>query len=133
MANLILFVKNDESEAENTVPTSVAPGCGRCSSLVCPTATPIKRMGEAGAAPTQRLTSWCRGREVCLRGDMADISQDSIVTYGCRPRHWCAAITPIRRSGTVTHSKTITGIVTPDDFESEPDAQFAAEKMIRNL
>jgi hypothetical protein len=26
MANLILFVKNDESEAENTVPTSVAPG-----------------------------------------------------------------------------------------------------------
>jgi len=49
-------------------------------------------------------------------------------------RHkWRAAITPIRRSGTVTHSKTITSIVTPDDFESEPDAQFAAEKMIRKL
>ena len=25
MANLIIFVKNDESEAGNTVPTSVAP------------------------------------------------------------------------------------------------------------
>jgi hypothetical protein len=31
------------------------------------------------------------------------------------------------------HSKTITCIVPPDDFESEPDAQFAAEKMIRKL
>jgi hypothetical protein len=49
------------------------------------------------------------------------------------PNLWRAAITPIRRSGTVTHGKTITSIVTPDDFESEPDAQFAAEKMIRKL
>jgi hypothetical protein len=64
---------------------------------------------------------------------MADISQYSIVTDERRPRHWRAAITPIRRSGTVTHSKTITSIVTPDDFEPEPDAQFAAEKMIRKL
>jgi hypothetical protein len=31
-------------------------------------AQPIKRMVDAGAAPTQRLTSWCR--EVCLRGDL---------------------------------------------------------------
>src|SRR5450432_3099151 len=79
MANLIIFVKNDESEAGNTVPTSVAPGCGRCSPLVCTghadqTHGRGWRMGEAGAAPTQRLTSWCRGREVCLRGNMADIS-----------------------------------------------------------
>jgi hypothetical protein len=64
---------------------------------------------------------------------MAELSQFSIVTYERRPGHWRAAITPIRRSGTVTHSKTITSIVTPDDFESEPDAQFAAEKMIRKL
>jgi len=64
---------------------------------------------------------------------MADISQYSIVTYERKPGHWRAAIIPIRRSGTVTHSKTITSIVTPDDFESEPDAQFAAEKMIRKL
>ena len=28
MANLIIFVKNDESEAGNTVPTSVARGAG---------------------------------------------------------------------------------------------------------
>jgi hypothetical protein len=64
---------------------------------------------------------------------MANLSEFSIVTHLRKPGHWRAAITPIRRSGTVTHSKTITSIVTPDDFESEPDAQFAAEKMIRKL
>ena len=62
---------------------------------------------------------------------MADISQYSIVTYERRPGYWRAAITPIRRSG--TQGKTISSIVTPDDFESEPDAKFAAEKMIRKL
>src|SRR5450755_1300604 len=69
MANLIIFVKNDESEAGNTVPTSVAPWRGRCSPLVC-----TRDADHTHGAPTQRLTSWCRGREVCLRGDMADIS-----------------------------------------------------------
>jgi hypothetical protein len=64
---------------------------------------------------------------------MANVSEFSIVTYLRKPGHWRAAITPIRRSGTVTHSKTITSIVTPDDFESDPDAQFAAEKTIRKL
>src|SRR5450755_4929362 len=93
MANLIIFVKNDESEAGNTVPTSVAPWRGRCSPLVC-----TGHADQTHGAPTQRLTSWCRGREVCLRGDMADISQYSIVTYERKPGHWRAAITPIRRS-----------------------------------
>jgi hypothetical protein len=79
------------------------------------------------------LTSPARKREVSAGGDMADKSQYSIVTYERRPGNWRAAITPIRRSGTVIHSKTITSIVTPDDFESEPDAQFAAEKIIRKL
>jgi hypothetical protein len=64
---------------------------------------------------------------------MAEISHYSIVTYERRPGYWRAAITPIRRSGTVIHGTTITSIVTPDDFGSEPDAQFAAEKIIRKL
>ena len=64
---------------------------------------------------------------------MADISQYSIVTYERRPGHWRAAITPIRRSSTFIQGKTISSIVTPDDFASERDAQFAAEKIIRKL
>jgi hypothetical protein len=64
---------------------------------------------------------------------MAALSQYSIVTYERRPGYWRAAITPIRRSGTFTQGKTISSIVTPNDFESEPDAKFAAEKMIRKL
>jgi hypothetical protein len=64
---------------------------------------------------------------------MADISQYSIVTYERRPGHWRAAITPHAHSGLFIRGKTATSFVTPDDFESEPDAQFAAEKMIRKL
>jgi hypothetical protein len=64
---------------------------------------------------------------------MAEISQFSIVTYERRPGYWRAAITPIRRSGTFIQGKTTSSIVTPDDFESEPDAKFAAEKMIRKM
>jgi hypothetical protein len=64
---------------------------------------------------------------------MAELSQFSIVTYQRKPGHWRAAITPIRRSGTVIQGKTTSSIVTPDDFSSEADAEFAAEKMIRQL
>jgi hypothetical protein len=64
---------------------------------------------------------------------MADISQYSIVTYERRPGHWRAAIIPYAYSGLFIRGKTTTSLVTPDDFESEPDAQFAAEKMIRKL
>jgi len=64
---------------------------------------------------------------------MAQISEYSIVTYERRPGHWRAAITPIRRSGTLIQGKTISSIVTPDDSASEPDAKFAAEKIIRKL
>jgi hypothetical protein len=64
---------------------------------------------------------------------MAELSQFSIVTYERRSGHWRAAITPIRQSGTFIKGRTISSIVTPDDFESEPDAKFAAEKMIRNI
>jgi hypothetical protein len=64
---------------------------------------------------------------------MAELSQFSIVTYERRPGHWRAAITPIRRAATFISGKTISSIVTPDDFASEPDARFAAEKMIRKI
>ena len=64
---------------------------------------------------------------------MAELSQFSIVTYERRPGHWRAAITPVRQSAAATTGKTISSIVTPDDFASEPDAKFAAEKIIRKL
>ena len=64
---------------------------------------------------------------------MGELSQFSIVIYERRPGHWRAAITPIRRSGTFIQGKTISSVVTPDDFASEPDAKFAAEKIIRKL
>jgi hypothetical protein len=64
---------------------------------------------------------------------MADISQFSIVTYERRPGHWRAAITPHAHSGLFIRGKTTTSFVTPDDSPTEPDAKFAAEKIIREL
>jgi hypothetical protein len=64
---------------------------------------------------------------------MAELSQFSIITYERRPGYWRAAITPIRRSGSVVQGSQISSIVTPDDSASEPDAKFAAEKIIRKL
>jgi hypothetical protein len=64
---------------------------------------------------------------------MAELSQFSIVTYERRPGYWRAAITPIRRSGSAVQGSQISSIVTPDDSASEPDAKFAAEKIIRKL
>jgi hypothetical protein len=64
---------------------------------------------------------------------MADISQYSIVTYERRPGHWRAAITPYAHSGLFIQGRTTTSFVTPDDSASEPDAQFAAEEIIRKL
>jgi hypothetical protein len=65
--------------------------------------------------------------------DLAEISQFSIVTYERRPGYWRAAITPVKRSGTAILGKTTSSFVPPDDFDSETDARFAAEKMIRKL
>jgi hypothetical protein len=79
-----------------------------------------------------RLGFWLGVHRVA-GGTMAELSQFSIVTYERRPGHWRAAITPIRRAGTFISGKTISSIVTPDDFASEPDARFAAEKMIRKI
>jgi hypothetical protein len=64
---------------------------------------------------------------------MAALSLFSIVAYERKPGHWRAAITPIRRSGTVIQGKTTSSIVTPDDFASEADATFAAQKIILKL
>jgi hypothetical protein len=64
---------------------------------------------------------------------LAELSQYSIVTYERRPGSWRAAITPHRPSGNVIRGKTTTSLVTPDDWASEADARFAAEKIIRKI
>ena len=63
---------------------------------------------------------------------MADISKFSIVTYERKPGHWRAAITPKSRTESVARGEVLS-FVTPDDFPSERDANFAAEKIIRKL
>jgi hypothetical protein len=65
--------------------------------------------------------------------DLAEISQFSIVTYERRPGYWRAAITPVERSGSAILGRTTSSFVTPDDFDSETAAKFAAEKIIRKL
>jgi hypothetical protein len=95
-------------------------------------ATAIQGTGEAGVAPTQRLTSWCRGREVYLRGEMADISQFSIFIYQRKLGHWRAAITPKSRNDGVVRGE-VRSLVTPDDCASESEAELAAAKLIRKL
>jgi hypothetical protein len=64
---------------------------------------------------------------------MADISEFSIVTYERKPGHWRAAITRKVRSGTVVQGDKVRSVVTPDDYASESDAQFAAQKLIGKL
>jgi hypothetical protein len=64
---------------------------------------------------------------------MADISQFSIVTYERKPGHWRAAVAPKSSTGRVIDSAKTLSIVTPDDYESEPEAKVAAEKLIRKL
>ena len=63
---------------------------------------------------------------------MASITQFSIVTYERKPGLWRAAITPIRPSG-VVRGRTVTSIITPSDYLSEPAAEFAAHKIILKL
>ena len=63
---------------------------------------------------------------------MGDISNFSIVTYERKPGCWRAAITPKVGSGGVGGEK-VRSVVTPDDYPSEADALFAAQKLIRKL
>jgi hypothetical protein len=64
---------------------------------------------------------------------MADISEFSVVTYERKPGHWRAAITRKVGSGIVVHGDKVRSVVTPDDYATESDAQFAAQKLIRKL
>jgi hypothetical protein len=68
---------------------------------------------------------------------MADIFKFSIVTYERKPGCWRAAITPKVGSGGVgsggVGGKKVRSIVTPDDYPSEADAWFAAQKLIKKL
>jgi hypothetical protein len=64
---------------------------------------------------------------------MAHISEYSIVTYERKPGHWRAAMIPKARFGIAVRGETVLSVVTPDDFASEAEAQFAAERMIRKL
>jgi len=63
---------------------------------------------------------------------MAHVPEYSIVTYQWEPGHWRAAIFPKVRSQIVVRDEVLS-VVTPDDCASETDAQFAAEKFIREL
>jgi hypothetical protein len=63
---------------------------------------------------------------------MAHISGFTIVTYQRKPGHWRAAITPKARSESVVPAE-VRSVVTPDDYESESEAELAAEKLINAL
>ena len=67
------------------------------------------------------------------RNDVASITEFSIVTFERKPGLWRAAITPIRPAGIVIRGRTVTSIVTPGDYSSEPDAEFVAHKIILKL
>jgi hypothetical protein len=64
---------------------------------------------------------------------VADLALFSIVTYERRPGHWRAAITPVRPSRIAARGRPVTSIVTPDDYSSEPDAEFAAQRIVLKL
>ncbi len=64
---------------------------------------------------------------------MADISKFSIVRYERKPGQWRAAMTSIRRSGSLSQAGPPLSVVTPDDFASEADAMLAAQQAIQKL
>ncbi len=61
---------------------------------------------------------------------MADISEFSIVTYERKPGHWRAAIIRKIGSGMVVQGDKVRSV---DDYATESDAQFAAQRLIRRL
>jgi hypothetical protein len=64
---------------------------------------------------------------------MAEISQFSIVTYERKPGRWRAAFVREALTGIAVRGDTVRSAVTPDDYASESEAKFAAEKIIRKL
>jgi hypothetical protein len=90
----------------------------------------------SGASKTGKIAvdiAALQARGLVTGGDVAELSQFSIVTYERQPGQWRAAITPYRQSGGFILGRTTSSFVTPDDFGSEPEAKLAAEKMIRKL
>jgi hypothetical protein len=72
-------------------------------------------------------------RGVRAGDDVANKSQFSIVTCQRSPGRWLAAITPYAHSGIYIRGRTTVSFVTPDDYGSESEAMFAAEKIIKAL
>ncbi len=119
MANLIILVKNDESEAGDHGTDKCGPWCGRCSPLDA----------RASGAAVDIAAS----RGLSQRRSMAHISEYSIVTYERKPGHWRAAIIPKARFGIAVRGDKVLSFVTPDDYATESEAKFAAEQAIRKL
>jgi hypothetical protein len=63
---------------------------------------------------------------------MAHISDYSIVTYERKPGHWRAAVT-LKAGPGMLRGDQVRSVVTPFDYASEAEAQFAAEKLVRKL
>ena len=74
-------------------------------------------------------------REFDSMGDkmMANISEDSIITYPRKPGYLRAAIIPKVRLEVVVGGDKVRSVVTPDDYASESEAELAAQKLIRKL
>jgi hypothetical protein len=64
---------------------------------------------------------------------MAHISEYSIVTYERKPGHWRAATMRKGHAGAVVRRNKVRTIVTPNDYESESEAELAAQKLINKL
>ena len=92
--------------------------------------------GDAGAALGARSRSdiaASQARGLSQRQSiMAQLSEYAIVTYERKPGHWRAAVTLKAGSGMVRGDQ-VRSVVTPVDYASEAEAQFAAEKLVRKL
>jgi hypothetical protein len=55
------------------------------------------------------------------------------ILFSRKPGHWRAAFVRKALTGTAVRGDTVHSSVTPDDFASEAEAQFAAEKIIRKM
>ena len=64
---------------------------------------------------------------------MAHSSEFSIVTYERKPGRWRAAITRKAHAGSSVQGDKVRSVVTPDDYASEPEAELAAQKLIKKL
>jgi hypothetical protein len=92
--------------------------------------------GSADRQPRQRgrvfaLRPNLKGASLYSGAVLAEISDFSIVTYERKPGRWRAAFTRQVRSD--FKAGGIRSVVTPDDYPTEQEAEFAAQKLIRKL